>query len=181
MANKTIGSIPYSLALRVCNPSESDIEKKIFASAQSRETIGLRLLAAHMRQHGSTYSVGTLVGVLSDAVECIVELLKSGYSVDLEGLARFYVTLNSTGVGKVEDFSTSLIKQVNIRADIADTATAELNSDVEFEYAMTREEQAKAKKAAKAALPSAPEDEGDDDGNENGNENGGGNGGEITE
>ena len=179
MANKTIGSIPYSLALKVCNPNETEVEKKIYALAQSRETIGLRTLARHIREHGSSFSAGTLYGVLSDMVDCTLELLKSGYSVDYEGLGRFYVTLTSEGADTVDEFSTSLIKQVNLRFDVDNAASAEVNTDVEFEYSMTRQEQAKAKKAAKAALPNSTGDN-SGGGNDNGGGNGGGNG-EITE
>ena len=78
--NKTIGSVPYSLALRPSIPGDKNSEKKIYGTIQQRETIGLRQLAGHIREHGSSFSVGTLQGVLSDMVECTKELLKQGYT-----------------------------------------------------------------------------------------------------
>ncbi len=146
--------MPYSLALRPTVPGEKDCtEKKIYGSIQQRETIGLRTLATHIHEHGSSFSVGTLQGVLSDMVECTRELLKQGYSVDFEGLMRLYVTANSQGVDDVEDFNPSVhFTRINLRGDVDDDVQNFLNNEPEFEYVMTREEQAKAKKAAKAAL-----------------------------
>jgi hypothetical protein len=58
---------------------------------------------------------------------------------------------------------------VNVRSVIdKDAQTQFAVSTLDFEYAMTREEQAAAKKAAKANLPQAPEDD---------NNTGGGSGG----
>ena len=154
MATKAIGSMPYSLALRPTVPGDKNCtEKKIYGSIQQRETINLRTLALHIHEHGSSFSVGTLQGVLSDMVECTRELLKQGYSVDFEGLMRLYTTANSQGVENVEDFNPSVhFTRINLRGDVDDEVQAFLNSEPVFEYVMTREEQAKAKKAAKAAL-----------------------------
>ena len=168
--SKTIGSVPYSLALRPCNPTDKHSEKKIYGSIQQRETIGLRQLATHIREHGSSFSVGTLQGVLADMVECTRELLKQGYSVNYEGLMRLYITASSEGVDSVEDFVPSIhLKRINLRGDVDDEVKTYLNSEVDYEYVMTREEQAKAKKAAKEALVQEGGDDGDD-----GGDNGGG-------
>ena len=164
MGTKTIGSMPYSLALRPTIPGDKNCtEKKIYGSIQQRETIGLRTLAQHIHEHGSSFSVGTLQGVLSDMVECTRELLKQGYSVDFEGLMRLYATANSQGVDNVEDFNPAVhFTRINLRGDVDDEVQSFLNSEPSFEYVMTREEQAKAKKAAKAAL--VVEGGGDDNG-----------------
>ena len=159
MANKVIGSIPYSLGLRLVNPGDAESEKKIGATLQSRETIGLRMLAKHMSDHNTVYSEGTLYGVLTDMVACTIELLRAGYSVDLEGLSKFHLTCQNTLADNIDEFNPqSNIKKVNVRASIDAEAQAQFAvSTLDFEYAMTREEQAAAKKAAKANLPQAPE------------------------
>ena len=56
MANRIIGAIPYSLGLRLKNPSEKDSEKEIVAFRQERETIDLALLAKHIKEHGTSRS-----------------------------------------------------------------------------------------------------------------------------
>jgi hypothetical protein len=153
MATKTIGCLPYSLALRLSIPGDKTSEKKIYGLIQQRETVGLKTLAIHISEHGSSFSVGTLQGVLSDMVDCTRELLKQGYSVDFEGLMRLYITANSKGVDKVEDFNPAVhFTHINLRGDVDDDVQDFLNNNPEFEYVMTREEQATAKKAAKAAL-----------------------------
>ena len=178
MANKVIGSIPYSLALKVVNPNEGEenLEKKIGASLQERETITLDLLADHMSDHGTPFTKGVIKGVLTDMVSCTLELLKGGYGVDLTGLAKFSLRAQTNLVDTVQDFNAQTdIKKILIRTSIPEAATQFVNTDVDFEYVMTREQQAAAKKAAKAALP---QDENSGSGNNGGN--GGGNG-EITE
>ena len=182
MANKVIGSIPYSLGLRLVNPGNTESAKKISATLQSRETIGLRMLAKHMSDHNTVYSEGTLYGVLTDLVACTIELLRAGYSVDLEGLAKFRLTAQSDMTDTVDEFNPlTNIKKVNIRAAIDADAQAQFDvKTLDFEYAMTREEQAQAKKAAKAALPQSPEDGGDTGGDNTGGGNTGG-GGDVTE
>ena len=153
MALKSIGSLPYSLSLRLTTPGDKTSEKKIYGQIQQRETVGLRTVATHIREHGSSYSVGTLQGVLSDMVDCTRELLKQGYSVNFEGLMRLYVTANSQGVSKAEDFNPSAhFTRINLRVDVDDDVQDFLNNNPDYEYSMTREEQAAAKKAAKAAL-----------------------------
>ena len=182
MANKVIGALPYSLSLKVVNPGDAESEKKIGATLQERECITLSMLAQHMADHGTPFSKGVIQGVLVDMVECTKELLKAGYGVDLTGLAKFSLHASSNLVDTVQDFNPATdIKRINIRASVEKAATAFMNTDVDYEYVMTREEQAAAKKAAKAALPQAPEDS--DSGDDNTSGGGSGSGGDpgVTE
>ena len=179
MANNVIGSIPYSLGKAPLTPGDPESEMGIRAIAQVRETIDLRTLAKHIREHGSSFSVGTLYGVLADMVACTVELLRSGYSVDFDGLGRFYNSLQSKVLELKEGddasnvYTASNIEHVNIRCAISDEAEAALNTDTEFEYVMTRKEQAAAKKAAKQALGLTDGGTTNGNGNDNGNDDGG--------
>ena len=175
--------MPYSLALRPSVPGDKTSEKKIYGQIQQRETVGLRTLATHIRDHGSSFSVGTLQGVLSDMVDCTRELLKQGYSVDFEGLMRLYVTANSQGVDKVDDFHPDVhFTHINLRGDVDDDVQDFLNSNPEYEYVMTRDEQAAAKKAAKAALvvESGGGSTGGNTGGSTGGDTGGSTGGDNT-
>lgn len=153
MSNKSIGKIPYSLALRPSIPGDKHSEKKVYATAQIDENVSLRTLAFHMREHGSTFSVGTLYGVLTDMVECTLELLKQGKSVTYDGLMRLHVTLSATSVDKAEDFSPAAnIKRVNLRGDVEESAKAFLNDQPDFQFVLTREAQAIANKQTKEGL-----------------------------
>ena len=167
MANKSIGWIPYSLGARKTNPSDKDSEKKIFAFVQERETIGLELLAGHIKDYGSSFSKGTIFGVLTDMVECMQELLISGYGVKLDGLGKIYNTLSSEGADSTEEFNTGSIR-VNTRFLSDESFNSLINSQCEFRYVTSREAQAEAKKKEKAELDeelgAAPDDGGTDTG-----------------
>ena len=152
MANRIIGAIPYSLGLRLKNPSEKDSEKEIVAYRQERETIDLDLLAKHIKEHGSSFSKGTIYGVLQDAVECIVECLQGGYGVMLNGLGKFGVTLQCQGVDMDEEFTASNITGVRVTYQPDAEMLTGLNTNAEFEYVATRAAQAQAKKDEKARV-----------------------------
>ena len=156
MANKVIGWIPYSLGLRLAIPGDAESEKRVYALAQERETINLAMLAKHIKEHGSTFSTGTIYGVLQDMVECVQECLLSGYGVNIDGLGKFSNSLSSRGVEVAEDFNpASDITKVGIKFAPDAEAVAYINANAEYEYVGTREEQAEMKKAAKAALTEA--------------------------
>ena len=152
MANRIIGAIPYSLGLRLKNPSEKDSEKEIVAYRQERETVDLRLLSKHIREHGSSFSVGTIFGVLQDAVECVVECLQGGYGVNLDGLGKFGISLKCNGVDMDEDFSASNITGVRVTFNPDNEMIHHLNTNTEFEYVGSRAAQMQAKKEEKARV-----------------------------
>ena len=152
MANRIIGAIPYSLGLRLKNPSEKDSEKEIVAFRQERETIDLALLAKHIKEHGSSFSKGTIYGVLQDAVECIVECLQGGYGVNLDGLGKFGVSLRCSGADMDEEFSAANITGVRVTFNPDGEMIHQLNTNTEFEYVGTRIMQAQAKKQEEVNL-----------------------------
>jgi hypothetical protein len=91
--------------------------------------------------------------------------LKQGYSVNFEGLMRLFVTANSQGVDSAEEFMPNAhFTHINLRGDVDTEVENFLNDHPEFEYVMTRDEQAKAKRAAKAALVIETEGGGDNGG-----------------
>jgi len=144
--------INYSLGLRKSNPSEKNSEMKVYANAQSTEVIDIQKLAKHIQVHGSPYTRDIIVGVLTKAVDCIREQLLEGKKVNLGEMGSFYCTISSEGVDSADEFNPSAhIKGVNVRWDRG-SEFSDLLAEAEFEYVMTRDEQAKAKRAAKAAL-----------------------------
>ncbi len=150
--SKTIGMIPYSLALRSANPMESTAEKKVFPVAQRGETVSLSQLAHHIREHGSTFSEGSIIGILTDMVDCIKEQLLLGNFVNLDGLMRVFYTFSAKGADSADDFDVSMIEKVNLRADVDGEFESELNQKAKFVYVASRKEQAETRKAEKQAL-----------------------------
>lgn len=172
-------AINYSLSARVANPSEQEIEKKIYATAQYNEVINLNDLAAHIASHGSPFSKGVILGILIDTVGCIRENLLLGNKVLLGDMGAFYITLSSEGIAKAEDFSPSLIKGVNVRWSPSNEFKDLLN-EASFRQVATRELQAIGRKEMKNQANENVNAE--ENGNENGDDNGDDNpGGEITE
>lgn len=149
--NKVIGSIPYSVGLRPVNPGDAESEKKAYAYVQTREVVDNLMLAQHIKEHGSPFSVGTLRGVIDDVCECVSEMLLMGNRVQLEGLGTIYVTLASEGADDAESFTAAMITRVRPRMAF-DEGFRTLLQTADFEYVTSRKSQAEAKKAEKLAL-----------------------------
>jgi len=180
MANKVIGHIPYGLGLRLVNPSEKESAKVVVATAQQIEVIDLPLLAKHVKEHGTPFSEGTIYGVLTDAVGCVIEMLRAGYGVKLDGLGKFGVSLQSTGVADANEFSAARITGVKLTFQPDENVKTALNTNMEFDYVGTRKQQAAAKQSEKTGLNEAVGTA--DSGNTGGNTGGSGSGdpGDVT-
>lgn len=167
-----IMSIYYSFTVRPVNPSLTDGDKQIYAIAQSKESVTLEEIAEHISEHNSVFSTGTTLGLLTDTVKCITENLKMGRRVKLSTLGTFYITLSGGGAEKAEDFSTSLIKHVNLRWKTSKKMDAALQ-DVTFERVPTIE----LVDAARKTMNQQANENVGTTGNTDGGDNSGGNGG----
>ena len=98
---------------------------KFFAYPVIEETVNLEGLAAHMSNHNTPFSKGTIMGMLTDMVSCVKELLLEGKNVKIADLAIFSLGIKNAkgGAESTEDFSvTKNIQGVKLRA----RATGEL-------------------------------------------------------
>ena len=168
--------IPYSLVLCQVRPGKPEQGNKTFPVAQYAQNLSLDDMAKHMSGHGSKYTKGDIMAVTTQLVECIREQMLLGNRVSLGDLGTFYVSLKSEPANNAESFSTSLIKDVNVRWRPS-TQFKSLINEASFNYVGTREAQAEARKAEKELLNSSatikPGQEPDDDG---GGDDGGGGG-----
>ncbi len=98
------------------------------------ETVDIDGLARHMASHNSPFSIGSIKGLLTDAVSCIRELVCDGKNVKLEDLAIFSVGLDTTPAPTREEFSVmNNIKGVKFRARATgETSSAALNLNVQL-------------------------------------------------
>ena len=169
-------SIPYSLVLRQVVPGEPEEGNKTFPVAQYAQNLSMNDMAQHMASHGSKYHKGDIISVATQLVDCIREQLLLGNRVNLGDLGTFYVSLKAKVANNAEEFSTSLIKDVNVRWSPSSQFKSLIN-EATFTYVGTREAQAEARKAEKELLnqmatkqpDKEPEPEkGDDDGNDGG-------------
>ena len=100
---------------------------KFFAYPVIEETVNLEGLAAHMSNHNTPFSKGTIMGMLTDMVSCVKELLLEGKNVKIADLAIFSLGIKNAkgGADSTDDFSvTKNIQGVKLRA----RATGELTA-----------------------------------------------------
>ena len=166
-------TLKYSLAMRK-NPIHPDEPEKAYASLQLNGVLNIDALAAHMANHNSIYSKGTIVGIITDMCHCVKEAITEGNAIELGDLGRFTPSITSEGalpgtdaegnpITAMEAFSADNIKQVNVNYEIGSGLDFK-RDDFEFEYTTSRKVQAATKRAQKKGLDSASW--GDDDGND---------------
>ncbi len=157
-------TLKYSLHMQK-NPVHPDEPEKAYASLQLNGVIDINHLAAHMADHNSVYTKGTIVGVLTDMCHCIKETITEGNAVELSDLGRFTPSITSEGalpgtdkegnpITAMEAFTADNIKQVNVNYQLG-TGLDFKRQDFEFEYTTTREAQAATKKSQKAGQNSS--------------------------
>ena len=156
---ENIKKVPFSLAARLSVPSDKNSEKRICAIAQERGTLTLTGLADHMAEHTTSFSSGEILGIVTDAVNCVVEHLLSGYAVELGSLGKFSTRLSSEGCDSAEGFTPAMIRSVGIRYTVGKKAKAKMQT-AQFEQVASRELQQKARKEARQAAEEAVKDSG---------------------
>ena len=105
--------IDYSVYMQP-NPIDETAAPKAYAKAQMRENMTFSDFVNHIANHNGVFSRGTVKGVLSDAVSCLVEQLLNGNKVQLGELGCFWISLTSIGADSLMSFSAANIKEVNI-------------------------------------------------------------------
>lgn len=105
--------IDYSVYM-LPNPVKPEKGKKAYAKPQMRELMSFSKFVEHIASHNGVFSRGTVRGVIVDMCECLVEMLLEGKKVQMGELGNFWISLSSEGADKLEDFSASNIKAVNI-------------------------------------------------------------------
>ena len=89
---------------------------KWYARIVCTDTLDVNQLAEHMASHNSPFSSGAIKGILSDAVECIQELILEGKKVKIANLGIFYPTISCEGADTPEKFSVKKnIKGIRMR------------------------------------------------------------------
>ena len=154
---ENIKKVPFSLAARLSVPADKSSEKRIYAIAQERGTLTLAGLAEHMAEHTTSFSSGEILGIVTDAVNCVVEHLLSGYAVELGSLGKFSTRLSSEGCDSAEGFTPAMIRSVGIRYTAGKKAKARMQT-AQFEQVASRELQLKARKEARQAAQEAVKD-----------------------
>jgi hypothetical protein len=103
--------------LRQNKNKDSKAFNKWFAYPVIKETVDLDDLASHMSNHNTVFSKGVILGMLTDMVGCIKELILLGQPVKLDNLAIFKASVVSTPADDVESFELdSNVKSLKLLA-----------------------------------------------------------------
>ena len=71
---------------------------KYYARVETKQTYDLKKLAKHMHQHNTAFSTGLIVGVLTDMVSCIKELVLEGNVIKIDDLGLFKASVEANGL-----------------------------------------------------------------------------------
>ena len=102
------------------NPQKPSEEFKYYAQATSSKKVDLNQLADLMSD-GSTVRRNDIYAVLVGMVDMSIKLLLDGNRIVLGDLGTFYVSVQSSPVDSIEDFSAHQVKgnKVNYLASLA--------------------------------------------------------------
>ena len=140
--------IDYSISVRSAQPgltADKVTVTKAYGVAQQGETMDLDEFSDHISKHGSVYSPGTIVGVLTEAVICLREQLLEGKKVELGKLGSFVVGLRTEGAAKASEFTAQNIKKVVVNWTPG-KQFRNLRADAEFNVVASSKDQAAAVK-----------------------------------
>ena len=141
--------INYSIAARP-NPLKKDEDPLYYATAQMSEAVTLDQFARHISDHNSKYNRADVAAVLTQAVDCMREMLLDGKRIVLGDLGSFYIGLNSRGAITSYSFNPAVhIKDVHVNWS-AGANFRNLMEEVEWNLVASREAQQKLLKAIAA-------------------------------
>ena len=139
--------VQYSIGM-MQNPLHEEDPKKAYANLQLTGVVGTRELAQHIIEHGSTFSRGTIEGIISDLGVCVREFILQGYKILLGTIGSLEPEIKSLGALSAKEFTEDNIVDyyVNFRPS---EDLQNLRSVVELEQTTTRAAQRAALKAQK--------------------------------
>ena len=79
-----------------------------------KETMGIHEMAEHMAHHNTAFSEGLIVGVLTDFVKCVREMVLSGNTVKVGNLAIFKATVEANGLETLYDAEQDKVAQATM-------------------------------------------------------------------
>ena len=83
------------------------MQKSVCFSAKKvvsyKQTMDLHDMAHHMAEHNTAFSEGLIVGVLTDFVKCVREMVLNGNTVKVGNLAIFKATVESNALEVLYD------------------------------------------------------------------------------
>ena len=99
---------------KVTETSETETAGKMYARVSYKQTMDLHDMAHHMAEHNTAFSEGLIVGVLTDFVKCVREMVLNGNTVKVGNLAIFKATVESNGLEVLYDAQSDKVAQATM-------------------------------------------------------------------
>ena len=153
---------------KVSETSQSELAGKIYARVDYKQELSVQDMAKHMAEHNTSFSEGTITGILIDFVKCIAQADK--------------VAQASIGTLKDGDKTGPVVKVIKLLAQsTGDFTREELKKDVKFSFTDKTKDAIAAAKGETAGTTGGGSSNtnptnggGDNGGNSGGGDNGGG-------
>ena len=182
--------------------SETEQAGKLYARVSYKRAMTIQDMARHMAEHNTVFSEGSILGVLTDFVKCVREMVLMGNTVKIENLAIFKATVEANALEVLYDAEQdkvalasigtlaegqktgAAVKTVKLLAQsTGDFTRDELKKDVKLAWTDKTKSEIAAAKGGNAGTESGGSntgtntgENGGNGGNTGGNDNGGGNG-----
>ena len=88
---------------KVSETSQSELAGKIYARVDYKQELSVQDMAKHMAEHNTSFSEGTITGILIDFVKCIREQVLMGNTVKINNLAIFKATVEGNALDTLYD------------------------------------------------------------------------------
>ena len=88
---------------KVSENSETEQAGKLYARVSYKQAMTIQDMARHMAEHNTVFSEGSILGVLTDFVKCVREMVLMGNTVKIENLAIFKATVEANALEVLYD------------------------------------------------------------------------------
>ena len=91
---------------KVNETSDTEQAGKLYARVSYKQAMNIQDMAHHMAEHNTIFSEGSILGVITDFVKCVREMVLRGNTVKLDNLAIFKATVEANGLETLYDAAT---------------------------------------------------------------------------
>ena len=99
---------------KVTETSESEQAGKLYARVSYKQSLSIQDMARHMAEHNTVFSEGSILGMLTDFVKCVREMVLNGNTVKIDNLAIFKATVEANALEVLYDADNDKVAQATI-------------------------------------------------------------------
>ncbi len=99
---------------KVNETSETEQAGKLYARVSYKQSMTIQDMARHMAEHNTVFSEGSILGVLTDFVKCVREMVLNGNTVKIDNLAIFKATVESNALEVLYDAENDKVATASI-------------------------------------------------------------------